>query len=164
MAALALGILPPPLLEGIDLGTAGLVDDFAGDAGARDERRADFRLAAWGMQSAPSPGDALRPFLDYANALYRLPLLLAFSWAAPVAAFIMVLLVSRNLHRQAVSCGLAFLVLGWTIPGLVPFWVQANQAARRDVQAQMPYLERHFAASRTASSATRVPRRLFASR
>ena len=42
VAALALRILAPALLERIDLGAARLLDDLADDAGAADQRRADM--------------------------------------------------------------------------------------------------------------------------
>src|ERR1039458_7841901 len=43
MSTLALGILPPPFLEGVNLGAARLFDDFGGDAHPFYEGRADLR-------------------------------------------------------------------------------------------------------------------------
>ena len=46
MAALAARVLPPPLLEGDDLGSARLIDDFARHRGAGDGRAADLDILA----------------------------------------------------------------------------------------------------------------------
>src|SRR6185436_16076764 len=46
VAAFPPRVLAPALLEGDDLRTAAVLDDLGRDAGARDGRRADFRLVA----------------------------------------------------------------------------------------------------------------------
>jgi hypothetical protein len=64
VAALAARILAPPLLEGNHLGAARLLDDFADDARARDERRADLaRLAVETLYCLP-------PVLMTANIVF----------------------------------------------------------------------------------------------
>src|SRR5947209_13201977 len=59
MAALALGILPPALLERDDLGAALLLDDGAGDRGAGDRGRAELRRAIPGQHQHLAERDAL---------------------------------------------------------------------------------------------------------